>query len=117
MKKCERCGHCCVVCNLIPVESWEPEIKELKAVLAIDYFDSKHLEKDDRFILKRKKIYWGEIGKEIFICYYFDLDKRLCSIYPNRPELCKKFNCTYAPIVNQQWQKLLRGEYAHCLWG
>ncbi len=36
------------------------------------------------------------------ICHYYDLDSRLCSIYENRPEICR---------VEVYYQKYLKKQY------
>lgn len=66
--------------------------------------------------VKRKEVFWGVLGYTVFICYYFDLDTRLCSIYHNRPDACRRYDCKADKRVQASWLPLMRGESAACLW-
>lgn len=74
----------------------------------------------EKFCLKRKKVFLGEFGREVYMCYYLDPDKRICTIYPDRPDVCrdKKVSCQNSDYlrrtVNSQWLKLKNGTAA-CL--
>lgn len=73
--------------------------------------------KKDDFRVKRKEVFYGPLGYTIFICWYFDLDTRLCSIYWNRPDACRKYNyCDQDKRVQAEWLALMRGDSAACLW-
>jgi len=99
-------------------------LRGLKIVHAKKIFPKKE-NKEDEFILKRKRVFWGAIGKWVYVCEYFDIDTRLCSIYQNRPDVCRKYMCEYDPKkymdardikVQAEWEALIRGDYAQCLW-
>ena len=115
MKKCTECGHCCVIFNHVAVSRFEAELRGLKVVLAKKIFPKKENKKDE-FILKRKRVFWGAIGKWVYVCEYFDIETRLCSIYQNRPDICRKYiYCDQDKRVQTEWEKLIRGDDAQCL--
>ena len=119
MNKCTECGHCCVVFNHVGISEFEAELRGIK----IDE------DKENGMHIKRKEVFWGVLGYSVFICEYFDLDPRLCSIYQNRPDVCRNYICEWDPKkypiskykdvrdikVQSEWESLLRGEYAQCL--
>lgn len=105
MKKCTECGHCCVIFNHVPISEFEAKMRGIRT------------QKDNgELYVKRKRVFWGAIGCEVYICWYFDLETRLCSIYHNRPTICRKYNCGWDQTVQNEWEKLIRGEDAACLW-
>jgi len=105
MNKCTDCGHCCVVFTHVGITESEAKLKRIK----IDR-NKKHGTR-----VKRKEVFHSLLGYTVFICWYFDLDTRLCSIYYNRPDICKKFYCTQDTTVQSQWLPLMRGEFVQCL--
>lgn len=107
VNKCTDCGHCCVIFTHVAITEGEAKLKGIKTERA----------KADGCRVKRKEVFWGQLGYTVFICWYFDLDTRLCSIYYNRPETCRKYNyCDKDKRVQGQWLKLMRREGAACLW-
>lgn len=106
MNKCTECGHCCVVFNHVGISEFEAELRGIK--IARDKKNGTHI--------KRKEVFWGVLGYTVFICYYFDLDTRLCSIYQNRPDICRKYiHCEWDPKLRAEWEALIRGDFAQCL--
>ena len=106
MNKCIDCGHCCVIFNHVAISEGEAKRRGIKTV---------H-DKKGGLRVKRKEVFYGPLGYTIFICYYFDMDTRLCSIYHNRPEVCRRYNCDHDTKVQANWLPLMRGEYAACLY-
>ena len=72
-------------------------------------------DKDGELRVKRKEVFYGPLGYTVFICWYFDFDTRLCSIYQNRPETCRNFDCKTDKRVQANWLPLMRGDFAPCL--
>ena len=104
-----------MIFNHVKVSKFEAELRGLKIVHAKKIFPKKE-NKEDEFILKRKKVFWGAIGKWIYVCEYFDIETRLCSIYQNRPDICRKYiYCDQDKRVQNEWEALIRGENAQCL--
>lgn len=115
MNKCTECGHCCVIFNHVGISEFEAKLRGIKT----------ERDKKNGLRIKRKEVFWGSLGYTVFICYYFDLDTRLCSIYHNRPDVCRNYMCEYDPKkymnardikVQAEWEALIRGDYAQCLW-
>ncbi len=106
MNRCVNCGHCCVIFTHVEISEGEAKLRGIK----ID------LSEKDRPRVKRKEVFCGLLGYTVFICWYFDLDTRLCSIYYNRPEMCRKYRCDWDTKVQSEWLPLMRGEYAACLY-
>jgi len=114
MKKCTECGHCCVIFNLVRISKFEAKLRGLKTERTKSFFPE--YEDKNELRLKRKRVFWGAIGKWIYVCEYFDIDTRLCSIYQNRPDICRKYVwCEQDKRVQSEWEALIRGENAQCL--
>ena len=94
-----------MIFNYVAISEGEAKLKGIK----ID-------RKKHEIIVKRKEVFFGPLGYTVFICWYFDLDTRLCSIYHNRPDVCRKYRCDQDTRVQSQWLPLMRGEGAACLW-
>lgn len=95
-----------MVFNCVGITEGEAKLKGIK----IDR------DKEHGIHVKRKEVFWGPVGYTVFICWYFDLDTRLCSIYQNRPETCRRYDCKADKTVQGQWLPLMRGEGVACLW-
>lgn len=106
MNKCSGCGHCCVIFTHVAISEGEAKLKGIK----IDR------DKTDGLRVKRKEIFYGPLQFSFFICWYFDFDTRLCSIYYNRPDTCRKYRCDQDTKVQSEWLPLMRGDFAQCLW-
>ena len=113
MNKCSGCGHCCVVFNLIPVSKLEVEMKKLEVDKVKDLFPNYEGECELR--LKRKRVFWGTMGRWVYVCQYFDVDTRLCRVYRNRPDVCRRYDCEGDERCTSEWEMLCRGEKAQCL--
>lgn len=109
--KCVCCGKCCIICTDAYLKQWEIEkYKHRKS----------HVRgKGNKRILARKRKFLPEAKKHVFMCYYFDLKKRLCSIHDNKPAICKVYRHDWkADIINEQWSNLCQGENKPgCLFG
>lgn len=106
MNKCTSRGHCCVIFTHVGISEGEAKLKGIKIDCG----------KKDEIRVKRKEVFYGPLGYTVFICWYFDLDTRLCSIYWNRPEICRKYRCDWDTKVQAEWLALERGDAAQCLW-
>lgn len=75
--KCSGCGNCCS--NLLPMSQ--------KEVDAIHRYIKKHGIKECKHLLP--------VAKPAFdmTCPFRDNDKKICTIYEVRPEICKQFIC------------------------
>lgn len=75
--KCSCCGNCCS--NMLPMSQ--------KEVDAIHNYIKKHGIKECRHLLP--------MAKPVFdmTCPFRDNDKKICTIYEVRPEICKQFIC------------------------
>jgi len=106
MNKCTDCGHCCVIFTHVGISEGEAKLKGIK------------IERDKKggFRVKRKEVFFGPLGYTVFICWYFDIDIRLCSIYHNRPDTCRRYRCDMDTKVQANWLPLMRGEGVPCLW-
>ena len=95
-----------MIFNHVGISEGEAKLKGIK------------IERDKKgdFRVKRKEVFYGLLGYTVFICWYFDLDTRLCSIYYNRPDTCRKYRCDMDTKVQSEWLPLMRGEYAQCLY-
>lgn len=112
--KCKKkCGHCCMICvdiYLTPeeVEKNIYEIQKRKGRCRLNGWSNK--------VLKRKQIYNKELKKKIYACFYFDSNKSKCTIYKNRPESCRWYNCKEHKhgkkenlIMDEMWNDILKG--------
>lgn len=114
MNKCTECGHCCVVFTHVAISEFEAKLRGIKTESIKKHYPKHKGKKELR--IKRKEVFYGPLGYTVFICYYFDLDTRLCSIYQNRPDICRKYNCEWDPKVRPEWEALIRGDSAQCLY-
>lgn len=75
--KCSGCGNCCS--NLLPMSQ--------KEVDAIHRYIKKHGIKECKHLLP--------VATPVFdmTCPFRDNDKKICTIYEVRPEICKQFIC------------------------
>lgn len=118
MNKCTECGHCCVIFNYVAMSKFEAEMRGLKVEEMSKIFpdpEGGQRKRGGMLRLKRKRVFWGAIGKWVYICEYFDIDTRLCSVYYNRPNICRKYDCERDQRGRAEWEKLFRGEHAQCL--
>lgn len=76
--KCSQCGQCCS--DLLPLSS--KEIKEIKR-----YIEKHHIEQCKHFIP-------STTPTVDMTCPFRDNEKRICTIYPVRPAICKDFVCS-----------------------
>lgn len=75
--KCSSCGNCCS--NMLPLSRKEIEI--------IKKYVKRHRVKECKHVPP-------VVGKNYdMICPFRDNKNRICTIYPVRPEICKKFIC------------------------
>lgn len=89
--KCSSCGNCCS--NILPMS--RKEIDTIK----------KYIKKNE--ITERKHLL-PVAGKNYdMICPFRDNTKKICTIYPVRPEICKQFICDNEKRVKHN-RKLLR---------
>ena len=95
----------------VGISEGEAKLKGIKVVE-----DKIDCDKKLGFRVKRKEVFWGLLGYTVFICWYFDLDTRLCAIYQNRPETCRRYRCDHDSQVQANWLPLMRGEFPACLW-
>lgn len=74
---CSKCGECCT--PFIPIT--RKEYKRIKK-----YIDENNI--------KPTNI---REGNNVYIkCTFYDRENKRCNIYPVRPEVCKKFMCSYS---------------------
>jgi len=104
--ECLKCGKCCIVCTDAMLTKEE--------VASEKYKHQKRNYKGklngwSNQILKRKKAYIKELDKDVFMCCYFDPVKKLCTIYNERPMVCRGFDCkkTISPSVHKIWNDVL----------
>ena len=75
--KCSQCGNCCS--NLLPMSQKEVDV--------IHRYIKKHHIKECKHLLP--------VAKPAFdmTCPFRDNDRKICTIYEVRPEICKQFIC------------------------
>lgn len=75
--KCSSCGNCCS--NILPMSNKEIEI--------IHRYILKHNIRESKHILPVAKLPYD------MTCPFRDNGKKICTIYPVRPEICRQFIC------------------------
>ena len=75
--KCSSCGNCCS--NILPMSRKEIDIIK------------KYIKKNE--ITERKHLLPVAEKNYDMICPFRDNTKKICTIYPVRPEICKQFIC------------------------
>ncbi|HIP29433.1 MAG TPA: YkgJ family cysteine cluster protein [Sulfurospirillum arcachonense] len=87
-KACEECGGGCCIGESGYIWVTPTEIKVLSRNLKLktDDFITKYLSKIGyRYSLKELEFNGG------FKCVFFDIEKKMCSVYENRPKQCRTF--------------------------
>ena len=107
--KCLKCGKCCIVCTEAQLTKEEVASEKYK------HQKRRYRGKLDGWsnqILKRKKAFIEELNKDVFMCYYFDPIKKLCTIYEKRPIVCRRFDCNnqISSKVHGIYDKVLNGK-------
>lgn len=75
--ECSSCGNCCS--NMLPLSRKEIDV--------IRMYISKHNIRESKHILP--------VAKQPYdmVCPFRDNGKKICTIYPVRPEICRQFIC------------------------
>jgi Fe-S-cluster containining protein len=107
MKRCERCGVCCIVCTHIQLARWE--VDSFLYDMALSDLEDESLNGWSPFILKRKKRFIPALNATTMACVYFDAAISLCSIYDRRPHVCRIFDCKHpeSPKIHDVWKGML----------
>tara|TARA_Y100000592_G_C5299452_1_gene234762 strand:+ start:42 stop:389 length:348 start_codon:yes stop_codon:yes gene_type:complete len=97
-----KCMVCVASCCSLEVEINQEDYLKMKA-LGLDHGAKKHssdfIEKNP--IYKGKELFFDELYKDNFarlkkgkdgFCLFLNRETRLCSIYENRPQVCKDFS-------------------------
>lgn len=94
--ECSRCGECCAIG--LPIT--RKEEKEIR----------KYIKKNN---IKKQEIY-NPITNTLFArCCFYNPKKKICEIYPVRPEICRKFCCTQS---QEDIQKQKAAIHAKAYW-
>ena len=112
--KCNNCGYCCSnfgPAGTLPVFHWE--MKKLKAIA---------MEKNISLTFIPENVYYDSISKEIFFINYGMknmpcpfLEDNKCSIYENRPLICRSFPIGKNPLFDEKEISSVRSSwFIHC---
>lgn len=94
--ECSHCGECCAIG--LPIT--RKEEKEIR----------KYIKKNN---IKKQEIY-NPITNTLFArCCFYNPKKKICEIYPVRPEICRKFCCNQTP---EEIQKQKAAIHAKAYW-
>ena len=115
--KCKvKCGLCCIVSTTIYLS--------IDEVRSGKYNMQKFYHKQDakgwgNKTLKKIKKFIPELGKKVYCCFYFEPKKKDCTIYDDRPYVCRHFNCKKRNKIKfgKIWAGVLEGKKAICLSG
>lgn len=120
VNKCKHCGRCCIVCTDIQLTKEEKCGNQYKM---IPRRSKNRLGGWSNMILERKQIWCEELKRPVFACFYFDQYTKKCSIYEDRPMVCRMFDCVERAEmtklnIQKIWHKLREGnEDYYCLIG
>jgi Fe-S-cluster containining protein len=95
------CGECCMKgWNIFVTENdlqrWEGRQPEILQEVISGVFDNQ-----ERKLLTKKPVQFAD-GKIHDICTFYDFEKK-CLIHEVKPEICKRFSCTYHPLFLLQF--------------
>ena len=76
--ECSNCGECCT--DMLPMT--DAELREIKR-----YAQAHHLKENHRRLFL-------DPNATDFTCPFRNNEKRICEIYPVRPEICRSFICS-----------------------
>jgi Fe-S-cluster containining protein len=112
----EKCGICCIVNTTIylsidEVESNKYEMQRFHHKQDIKGWGNKTLKKVKKFI--------PELNKPAYCCFYFEPKTKDCTIYDDRPYVCRQFNCrkTVKAKLNKIWADVLKSKKTILLGG
>ena len=107
----KRCGKCCIIFNQIPLT-----FKEIVS----GRFRTKWNGNGDGdggsctgtwHSLALESKYIPEIGRILDVCVYYNPKERACSIYNNRPEICRVFDPgLWKEEIVKMWKKMKAGK-------
>lgn len=96
--KASLCSSCCATCCTMPLEVHYEDLVTMGLVIAEEELTKKKIQQTVKQLQKQRIVKTYRSGTGLFLmnsktngdCQFLD-EKRLCSIYPNRPQVCRKF--------------------------
>ena len=115
MYDCSKCpGYCCSY-QIIPVNN--RDLKRLAKHFGLSVAQAKKkftTDRDGQTAMRRK-------ADEIFgkVCRFFDTEKRRCTIYEGRPEICRAYpggRCGYYDFLSSERRAMKDPEFVATTW-